>query len=146
MGIRYYAYPVKAEDIDHARTDPISFISDDPLMDAWGAEEDRPRMLYLDKAWQPLQRLFVDRPSSSLVSGNVRWSDRGYEPWVKVLDPEEVAEVARDIVLVEPVDADSDVLQRMHWDAEGVNQYLTSAQQFVTELVEEDSGLVYIIG
>lgn len=36
MGIRYYAYAFDADMTARAQADPRSFISDDPLADAWG--------------------------------------------------------------------------------------------------------------
>jgi len=63
MGIRYYAYAFDADMTARAQADPRSFISDDPLADAWGMphgaqiavtnfEQSVPEteMLYLDKA------------------------------------------------------------------------------------------------
>lgn len=59
MGIRYYAYPLQPGDVNEARRNPYPFLSPDPLIDAWGREQDRPRMLYLDKAWRELQHVFA---------------------------------------------------------------------------------------
>ncbi|WP_208544560.1 hypothetical protein [Rathayibacter sp. VKM Ac-2759] len=74
MGIRYYAYAFNADRTEAALADPRSIISDDPLADAWGMphgvstavatfvqsvpERD---MVYLDKAWAPLQALTAGR-------------------------------------------------------------------------------------
>jgi hypothetical protein len=49
MGIRYYAYPIDADLIELAKSTPRSFLSDDPLVDAWGPVDKRPPTLYLDK-------------------------------------------------------------------------------------------------
>ncbi|GAA1460085.1 YfbM family protein [Williamsia maris] len=148
MGIRYYAYPVRAELVDHARSDPRLFISDDPLMDAWGDPDDRPPMLYLDKAWRALQQLFVGRPCAAMVHGQVAMCGNGveYHPWFGVLDPDEVAEVARDIVLVDEPVAVPGRRERVLFEVDYVSQYLGAAREFVCELADERSGLVYTIG
>ena len=148
MGIRYYAYPVRAELIEHARSDPRLFISDDPLMDAWGDPGDRPPMLYLDKAWRALQELFGDRPCAALVRGQVTMCGNGFEhdPWLGVLDPDEVADVARDVVLIEPPIAVPGRPERVLFEADYVGRYLAAAQEFACALADADSGLVYVIG
>lgn len=155
MGIRYYAYPVAAEDIENARADPRLYMASDPLADAWGPEELRPQMLYLDKCWSALQHLLgphdaqPPRVSLMLVDGSVTHTYDGWIPWLSVLDPDQVSEVARDLVLV---DAD-DVLAHFGTDetrsidtADYVKQYLEEAQRFVTQLAHEGRGLIYMIG
>lgn len=154
MGIRYYAYPLQPHDVVAARHDPYPFISDDPLMDAWGAEAERPRMLYLDKAWRELQHVFAvqdgflrPRISLELVKGNVTpVSPYGeHVGFVHVLPPDVVDEVARDIVLFEPVD-DAAIKEPFPWsDAKYVNEFLSRAQTFMTELARDGLGLVYTI-
>jgi len=154
MGIRYYAYPLRPHDVAAARHDPYLFLSDDPLMDAWGADADRPRMLYLDKAWRELQHVFTvqdgylrPRISLELVKGNVTpvGPYGGHVGFVHVLPPEVVDEVARDIVLFEPVDDASIKESFPYSDAAYVNQYLRLAQTFMTELASDGMGLVYTI-
>ena len=170
MGIRYYAYPVDGALIEQARAEPLMFLSPDPLMDAWGGagdgwarshseprartftigevpESERPRMLYLDKAYPVFQRLFRGRPSYNLVAGAVRPCDMGWEPWIEVLGADEVREIALDVVAVDPV-AEGDVVLDgpLDWEAEWINSYLVRAQHFVTELAAEGNGLVYMIG
>ena len=157
MGIRYYAYPVAAEDIERARLDPWLYLSDDPLSDAWGPAELRPRMLYLDKCWRALQHLLGPRedrparPSFALVEGQVTFAGNGgWYSWLRVIDPEQLTEIARDIVLVDEDDvrelfpAQPGEMQRDTVDY--VAPYLADAQRFVTELAREGKGLVYTIG
>ena len=170
MGIRYYAYPVDGSLIEQARAEPLMFLSPDPLMDAWGGagdgwarshsepraatftigevpESERPRMLYLDKTFSVLQQLFRGRPSYNLVAGAVRPCGMGWDPWIEVLGPDEVADIARDVVLIDPVaDGDAALDGPMNWDAETINSFVVRAQQFVTELATEGKGLVYMIG
>jgi len=38
MGIRYYAYAFDGKLTEQVLADPLSFLSDDPLADAWGSE------------------------------------------------------------------------------------------------------------
>jgi len=147
MGIRYYAYPVPAELVEQAHDDPRLFLSHDPLMDAWGPEDERPMMLYLDKVWGPLQQLLAGRRSLDLVAGHVRWIGYEYEPFVAVLDPDEVAAIADDLLLVEDVDDETATrLGPLDWTADHVNQYLTEARAFTRALSDRGCGLVYVIG
>lgn len=103
MGIRYYAYPVDAVHGELARIAPRTFMSDDPLADAWGPSEDKPPMLYLDTCWGYLQELFggaddhAARPAFNLVAGRVSMHSDGWESVVHALDPGQVAAVANDI-------------------------------------------------
>lgn len=147
MGIRYYAYPVPPELVEQAHDDPRLFLSHDPLMDAWGPEDERPVMLYLDKVWGPLQQLLARRRALDLVAGHVRWIGYEYEPYVAVLDPDEVAAIADDLVLVD--DVDDDIAARLgplDWSAETINRYLAEARAFTRSLADRGCGLVYAIG
>ncbi len=157
MGIRYYAYPLHAADVPLAECDPRQFMSADPLADAWGLDPGRPkpRMLYLDKAWRPLQLLFAeaatgeDPPiSAQLVAGRVWQSGQGWwEPHIGVLPPEQVAAIARDIVRFGPVDqATAERIDRLGPSADYVNDYLLRAQEFTAEIAGDGLGLVYMIG
>src|SRR5690606_17833466 len=101
MGIRYYAYPVSPREMAAARENPCRFHGDDPLMDAWGPAEERPPMLYLDKCWRCLQRLFdldgpAQRPAAELVRGDVTHVPTGWIPYERALHPSQVAEIAAD--------------------------------------------------
>jgi hypothetical protein len=101
MAIRYFAYPVDADDIERARTDPYPRLGTDPHLDASGPEAERPDMLYLDTCWRLMQRLFLTRPgypmrpAAYLVAGDVIMTEQGWIPHVEVLTPSQVAEVAR---------------------------------------------------
>jgi hypothetical protein len=125
-----------------------------PLMGAWGSRADRPRMLYLDKVWRELQHVFAvqdgfvrPRISLELVKGNVTPTGPYGEHvgFVNVLPPEVVDEVAKDIVLIEPVD-DAVIKEAFPWsNADYVNEFLRQAQTFTTELARDGLGLVYTI-
>lgn len=93
MGIRYYAYPLDPDLVGWAQADPRSFLSHDPLADAWELDgTPRPEMLYLDKCWSSLQRLTcpvpgMSRPAHALVRGAVTHTPTGWIPWCGVLAP-----------------------------------------------------------
>lgn len=163
MGIRYYAYPVEAEFTDHARVSPRMFMSIDPLTDAWGPAEGRPTMLYLDKCWRELQALFgakpqgPARPAYELVSGEVVMHHDGWEPFIRSLDPNQVASVAQDVGHVTKADVEAWLLDSRTepLNAEDrdrdeelryVMQYLGDAKTFTEQLALEERGLVYLIG
>ena len=157
MGIRYYAYPIAAEDYLRAQADPCPFHGSDPLMDAWGPASSRPEMLYLDKCWQELQALLGPcsgqpaRPAHQLVEGKVTHVETGWIPYERALSPDQVKGVAADLATV----TDADVVRllagypfRHDPDTEHryVAQYLASAQKFTARLASEGRGLVYLIG
>ena len=160
MGIRYYAYPLLADEVERARNDPRAYLSDDPLADAWGMVDRRPKLLYLDKCWSPLQRVFHPdpdrhpRPSFTLVEGNVTHTGYGWIPYIKVLSPDVVSDIARDIVLTDANDVrtalglDMPELQPPSLIAEFdyVMEYLAAAREFVADLDAEGCGLIYLIG
>lgn len=160
MGIRYYAYPVAAELIAHARDDPYQFMSADPLMDAWGPAEDRPRMLYLDKCWSTLQDLTdggpggQPRPAYRLFEGDVTFVDGGmaWYAWTRVLDPDEVDKIADDIVMLTDADIRAMLLSGRRVRGPGgddfayISHHLACAQEFVVGLSRDRLGMVYKIG
>jgi hypothetical protein len=157
MGIHYYAYPLPAEFVERARTDPRLFLSADPLADAWRPAEDRPTMLYLDKCWHYLQALTrpdhgaAPRPAYRLFEGEVSYVEDGaYRPWVRVLDAEEVAEIARDLALLDEDDVRTwtaaTSLSRGREDFDYIKHYLAAAKDFITRLVPAGWGLLYLIG
>lgn len=159
MGIRYYAYPVDAKLIELAKTSPRAFLGSDPLADAWGPAENRPPMLYLDKCWRDLQELFgrsdgtTARPALELVRGAVTPHPEGWEPFIRVLGPTEVAAVAADISRVTEADASAMAASRpSRWgdspadELRYVLHYLADAQSFTAQLAREGRGLVYEIG
>jgi hypothetical protein len=172
MGIRYYAYAFDGKQTDQALADPLSFLSDDPLADAWGFEhgatvstptfeQSVPHrdMLYLDKAWRHLQRLtapaepdVIARPAYRMFQGAVVMNDMGWEPWVRTLTPPEVVAVASD--LENFTDEDLELRWReSHFvgsDLDGefdfVVSYLRQARTFMANLAAEGRGMVYLIG
>ncbi|KRE74166.1 DUF1877 family protein [Arthrobacter sp. Soil762] len=172
MGIRYYAYAFDGNLTDQALADPLSFLSDDPLADAWGFEHGatistptfeqavpKRDMLYLDKAWRHLQCLtapaepgLIARRAYRMFEGAVVMNDMGCEPWVRTLTPPEVLAVARDLVdfsdeYVESRLRESHCFNR---DFEGefdfVVSYLRQARTFTANLAAEGRGMVYLIG
>ncbi|MEO6944795.1 MAG: DUF1877 family protein [Lacisediminihabitans sp.] len=157
MGIRYYAYPITADEYPLALENPCAFHGSDPLMDAWGPEDMKPEMLYLDKCWKELQTLLApvprqpNRPALQLVDGQVTHTETGWIAYERALGPAQVAAIAADLKTVSELD-----IRRMlprfrspHADNEEyeyVAQYLADAQRFTTDLADSGRGLVYIIG
>jgi hypothetical protein len=155
-----------------ARQNPDKFISVDPFGDAWGPTAGRPPMLYLDKCWQLLEELTRPqieadpRPAYRLFEGDVACdSDQlGWYPWIRVLDADEIAEIAHDIAeiahdiaeiahdIVLLDDEDIRAMIATHPAFQQAEDYgnlrhdLTDAQTFVTDLAADGSGVVYMIG
>jgi len=162
MGIRYYAYPVPSEFGDMAAHSPHDFIGDDPFWDAWGDHEDRPRMLYLDKCWGYLQRLFAPtehrvQPAYELVRGEVTFTDEGWISFVRYLSNDEVHAIAEDLADAQASDCFvMEGVSAMHrarlshrefgQDLEYVQHYLREAARFTAEVATDGDGLVYMIG
>ena len=153
MGIRYYAYPLQPSDIESARASPRAFMADDPLADAWGSLELRPRMLYLDKCWAELQDLFGSRPASLLVQGSVTHTSYGWIPHLDVLDPETVGAVAEDLARVTEADVVASGVRSYRGrgtPAEDADEYvmhfLAEARTFTKSLTTDGLGLIYMIG
>jgi hypothetical protein len=154
MGIRYYAYPLRPQDVERAELDPRAFISRDPFRDAWGPDDLRPEMLYLDKCWRELQWLLgargggAPRRSLVLVEGEVTETATGWIPYMKVMTPKEVAAVARDLADVghEEIRAQDWNYPGRGWSADYVWHYLDAARRFVEALAQDGRGLVYLIG
>ncbi|MBT8158878.1 MULTISPECIES: DUF1877 family protein [Arthrobacter] len=170
MGIRYYAYAFDGDVAKKALSDPMSFMSADPLADAWGLEpgvgtsyttfgQSIPErdMLYLDKAWGHLQVLtaplragMAARPAFRMFEGNVTMHDDGWEPWVRALAPSEVLAIAQDLDDV----SDAEVRLRLpvspyvdrDLDVEYAVGYLRRARVFARNLADEGRGMVYLIG
>jgi hypothetical protein len=157
MAIRYFAYPVDADDIEQARTDPYPRLGTDPQLDASGPEAERPDMLYLDTCWRLMQRLLLTRPgyptrpAAHLVAGDVVMTEQGWIPHVEVLTPSQVAEVARDLDTV----TDADISAMPAWtrhpdrpadDLGHVAQYVKAAREFTARQAAAGRGLIYFIG
>lgn len=163
MGIRYYAYAFDADMTELAMTDPRSFISEDPLADAWGMPHGasvatptfvqgipKTDMLYLDKAWSAMQRLSgrseqngAPRPAFRMFEGQVAMIESGWIPWVRALSPDEVVEIAADLMVLEQgiddaVESDD--------DTEYVRNFLRRAVEFVSHAASQNRGFVYMIG
>jgi hypothetical protein len=158
MGIRYYAYPVPAEQSEEARASPRDFIGLDPLADAWGPAERRPHMLYLDKCWQNLQAVFntgedaPERPAYELVRGEVTMTDSGWIAVVRHLDPLTVRRIADDLALVDECQVMSALsgsprlLRDFESDVDYTLHYLADARAFTEGLARTGTGLAYLIG
>ena len=168
MGIRYYAYAFDPHMTERALADPRSILSDDPLADAWGlkphamgsaatftqAVPERD-MLYLDKAWGYLQALTAERDGSGAVraahrmfEGEVTMRDWGWDPWVRVLVPEEIPLIARDLRQIDDARVTEVARPSADLDEEVayVKQYLDRARVFTAQLAEDSRGMVYMIG
>lgn len=158
MGIRFYAYPINADEYQLAVTNPCPFHGSDPLMDAWGPRESKPVMLYLDKCWKEMQNLLApspgqpDRPALQLVEGQVTFTPQGWIPYERALSPEQVEAIAADLATVDDADIRRMASEFPSWYVsseqtyEYVAPYLAEAQQFTARLAQDGRGLVYLIG
>lgn len=176
MGIRYYAYAFEGDQTAQAIADPYSILSDDPLADAWGLEphaavsvatfeQVTPErdMLYLDKAWRELQAITAPqadtgsgtataRPAFAMFAGDVTHHSMGWDPWVRVLSPEEVVPVAGDLLRISDADAEAVIRARSYFGRDPdqevayVLQFLARARGFMAELAAAGRGMVYMIG
>ncbi len=158
MGIRYYAYPINAEDYARACENPCEFHGSDPLADAWGPRESQPEMLYLDKCWRELQLLLrspagqASRPAARLMERQVTHTDMGWIPFEQALSPAQVEAITEDLATV----GESDIRRALpkfnrpqdskEDEFEYVAQYLAEATRFTARLADEGRGLVYLIG
>ena len=157
MGIRYYAYPITAEQYPQAVENPWRFRGSDPLMDAWGPVDEQPEMLYLDKCWRELQVLLgpesgvTGRPALQLVEGQVTHVGVGWIPYERALSPAQVQAVAADLATVGESDIRRLSSAFVHRDDpeqefDYVAEYLAAAQEFTAVLAKDRRGLVYLIG
>lgn len=165
MGIRYYAYPVDPEHTATAAATPELFLGQDPLSDAWGLvpigdsiyaidAKPRPEMLYLDKCWRLLQALTRPeegecRPAHILFAGYDRGGRYDYQPFLKALNPSEVAVAASDLATIGNEDLDRLFTRASPgWigDRNYLEQYMSQAVEFTTELRSRGWGMVYMIG
>ena len=170
MGIRYYAYAVEADRIEDALECPSMFLSCDPLADALGMEVGamsgtaimrqvvpEQDMLYLDKAWSELQELSRTggydggpRPSYRMFEGKVCMFGMGWEPWVRVLRPEEMKAISLDLKSL-CLEEEFPILEHGDGISGGerisyVASYLRAACRFADVLVGSGRGMVYMIG
>lgn len=161
MGIRYYAYPVAASDMDAALKHPEAFVGSDPLSDAWGLEpvgpneyamgvNPRPRMLYLDKCWGLLQTLTHPlenpRPAHKLVAGDVIPTGFGWYPHFAALGPADVSLVADDLDDIAQKRLDEFCADLNEDDADYLRFHFDAARTFTRALSENGEGLAYTIG
>lgn len=158
MGIRYYAYPITADEYPRALENPCPFHGRDPLMDAWGPSDARPEMLYLDKCWWELQELLgtvseaPKRPAFQLVEGRVTDTPTGWIPFERALSPDQVKAVAADLSTVSEQDVRRMLSESQDPRASRPEEYdyivhhLAAAQAFTESLAANGLGLVYLIG
>lgn len=173
MGIRYYAYAFDADQTEAALADPRLFLSDDPLADAWGLdpgstmslnvtfEQVPPKreMLYLDKAWSHLQMIAsagtedgTSRAAFRIFEGRVTPQGLGWDPWIRVVTPEEAALANADLATIKDIDAERTIRQsyRGSRDLDGevryALDYLERARVYMRSLAEDGRGMVYMIG
>ncbi len=160
MGIRYFALPVPAPMVSIARINPRAFLSEHHFRESWSDPPDRPEGLYLDKPWQDLRDLLSwpaeepTRPAYELLRGDVKMYGYGWIPYDRVLDADQVLEVATDLARVDL----PHLLQSWSsyvspdWAAilagrrDTVEQYLADARKFTGELATRGLGLIYSIG
>lgn len=163
MGIRYYAYAFDADMTELALADPLSFISDDPLADAWGMPHGaqvattnfvqsvpKTDMLYLDKAWSSLQALTapsapddIPRPAYRMFEGQVTMHGYGWIPWARAVSPDDVGQIAEDLVDLQYGARD---VVATGPDAPYVLDFLQRAVEFATEVASSNRGFAYMIG
>ncbi|MFF1828740.1 hypothetical protein [Paenarthrobacter sp. NPDC058040] len=170
MGIRYYAYAFDADVTDHVLADPRGFLSADPLADAWGLESvgdftvatfeqavPEREMLYLDKVWRQLQAFTAPskngaepRPAFRMFEGQVTMHHDGWEPWVRVLPPSEVAAIAKDLSDLPDEELGRWLQSSMRFGGDPAIDYavgyLQKARVFVNDLAAAGRGFVYLIG
>ena len=137
MGIRYNAYRIEPYLIGLARQDPGLFLSGEPPT------------LDLDACWPSLQRLTTwgenPRPSHRLFEGDVLRRDgcSGWDPWMRVLAPDEVERIAADLVLL------GERQVRAAFPPERVASVLDAldlAQHFAVGAARAGHGIIYTIG
>jgi hypothetical protein len=168
MGIRYYAYAFHSDQTDDALANPEAFISSDPLADAWGFEPHATfasptfeqavperDMLYLDKLWQELQLLTCPqrddepaRPAYRMFQGDVTMSGLAWEPRYGVLVPAEMAQIAKDLSLLDD-ELETIGLGRVGLSGQMLDDtrhFLRRACSFTEGLVVDGRGMVYMIG
>ncbi|MGC5628688.1 hypothetical protein ACPYO6_10640 [Georgenia sp. Z1344] len=173
MGIRYYAYAFDASRTQRALADPYSVIGADPLADAWGLvpfagggstnfQRSVPKrdLLCLDKAWSELQAMTAGpggsssgaRPAYRMFEGAVRWTELGWDAWVRAITPSEADMILPDLRrLVDsyvPVHSDPAVTaggEIEKW-ADYVGAHLDAAHEFVDGVVRDGRGFAYLIG
>ncbi|WP_159703762.1 DUF1877 family protein [Arthrobacter sp. 18067] len=170
MGIRYYAYAFDGDVTDLVLADPRRFLSSDPLADAWGLEsaggvtiaafeQSVPEcdMLYLDKAWRflqvctgPLTPGAEARPAFRMFEGQVTMHHDGWEPWLRVLTPVDVAVVSQDLDRISDADMRLCLGHMPYTDQQSdfryTSQYLQRARSFAANLRAAGRGMVYLIG
>ncbi|RNE63806.1 DUF1877 family protein [Cryobacterium tepidiphilum] len=158
MGIRYCAYPITRDEYPRALATPSLFLSQDPLMDAWGPQDLRSEVLYLDKCWSYLQTLFsplpgeLPRPAFHLVVGQVTHTRTGWISYQRALSPDEVDRVATDLAQFDDatISARLTGIDMFNEPSDRkvayVAQYLSSAREYTARLAEDGRGLVYMIG
>lgn len=163
MGIRYYAYAFDADMTALALANPLSFISDDPLADAWGMPHGaqvavpsfvqsvpKADMLYLDKAWPSMQALTAPsragetpRPAYRMFEGQVTMNGYGWLPWTRAIPPEEAVEIAEDLIELQHSVSDDRATDQ---DVRYVLDFLQRAVEFLTQVAASNRGFVYMIG
>lgn len=160
MGIRYYAYAFENDQTQRALADPRAFIGSHPLADAWGFEPHarvatvtfeqavpERDLLYLDKAWRALQLLIgPTRAAFRMFEGGVVGAGLGWHPWVRVLTPGEVADVAEDLRAVVDEAATVGLPAGVTEEGDYVLHYLSRARTYVEGLASQGRGMVYMIG
>lgn len=160
MGINYFARPIPASLVDIAKINPGAFLGDLWFWRSWPESRWRPGELFLDKVWRDLQALFGEngqdppRPAYELVRGEARFFGWQVQPFDRVLDPGQVAAVARDLERADLRELYQHCLPQHSpdWAAimdgrrGNVESHLAVAACFTAELSAKGLGLIYSIG
>ncbi|WP_440711205.1 hypothetical protein [Herbiconiux sp. YIM B11900] len=152
MGIRYFARPIHADDIELARTDLDAYFRSDRSHQFVCHQEPRPPILDLDKCWRDLQALFWSppdqppRPAASLVEGDVKNACCGWEAHRQVLDPETVRAIADDLDSADfPHGLGGGSAESGSGDRH-LDEMLARARAFTREVADRGWGMYYSIG
>lgn len=78
-----------------------------------------------------------------MFEGQVTMDGYGWTPWVRALSPEEVREVAGDLV---DLQSELRILKPHDPDTRYALDFLSRAVVFVTNLAASDRGFAYLIG
>lgn len=107
-------------------------------------------MVNLDKAWSSIQVLSAPsmpddtpRPAYRMFEGQVTMSGYGWIPWVRALAPDDVVEIAEDLVDMQRSIGDDATSDR---DTRYVLNFLQRAVEFVTHAALSNRGFAYMIG
>lgn len=152
MGIRYFARPIHADDIELARSDLDAYFRSDRSHQFVCHQEPRPPILDLDKSWRDLQSVFWSppdqpaRPAAALVDGDVRQRCCGWEAHRRVLDPDTVRAIADDLDSPELSQRRGDETDGSLRGTHYLDELLERARTFTRQVADQGWGMYYSIG